>query len=122
MVSTGLSEVIGSWKIMAISLPRIWRISSSSSSSRFWPSEDDLARDDLARRLGDQAHERQGGHALAAAALAHDAERLFLVQIERDIVDRFDHPVLGEKLGLEVFDLEQWSWHSVMIVLSGADA
>jgi hypothetical protein len=28
-VSTGLSEVIGSWKIIAMSLPRILRISAS---------------------------------------------------------------------------------------------
>ena len=30
MVSTGFSEVIGSWKIIPILLPRIWRTSSSS--------------------------------------------------------------------------------------------
>ena len=29
MVSTGFSEVIGSWKIIAMSLPRIWRICAS---------------------------------------------------------------------------------------------
>ena len=37
MVSTGLSEVIGSWKIIAISRPRIERSSSSSSASRSRP-------------------------------------------------------------------------------------
>ncbi len=39
MVSTGLSEVIGSWKIMAIWLPRMWRISSSLAWSRSSPSK-----------------------------------------------------------------------------------
>ena len=38
MVSTGLREVIGSWKIMATLLPLTWRISSSLSSSRLRPS------------------------------------------------------------------------------------
>ncbi len=36
-VSTGLSEVIGSWKIIATSLPRILRISGSLLASRFSP-------------------------------------------------------------------------------------
>ena len=36
-VSTGLSEVIGSWKIIAMRLPRSARISFSSSFSRSWP-------------------------------------------------------------------------------------
>ena len=37
MVSTGLSEVIGSWKIIAMSRPRISRISSSVRSRRLRP-------------------------------------------------------------------------------------
>ncbi len=37
MLSTGLSEVIGSWKIIAISRPRIARISSSPSLSKSRP-------------------------------------------------------------------------------------
>ena len=38
MVSTGLSDVIGSWKIIATSLPRTPRIASSLSVSRSTPS------------------------------------------------------------------------------------
>jgi hypothetical protein len=37
-VSTGLSEVIGSWKIIAMSSPRSLRIAASERSSRFRPS------------------------------------------------------------------------------------
>ncbi len=37
--STGLSDVIGSWKIMAISRPRMRRISSSESCSSSRPSK-----------------------------------------------------------------------------------
>ena len=39
MVKTGFSEVCGSWKIMAIFRPRIWRISSSDRATRFSPSK-----------------------------------------------------------------------------------
>ena len=38
MVSTGLSDVIGSWKIIEMSRPRISRISSSARSRRLRPS------------------------------------------------------------------------------------
>src|SRR6266704_954165 len=38
-VNTGFSEVIGSWKIIAISLPRIRRISAGESCSRSVPSK-----------------------------------------------------------------------------------
>ena len=38
-MSTGLSEVIGSWKIIEISLPRTARISRSDKSSRSRPSK-----------------------------------------------------------------------------------
>ena len=37
MVKTGFSEVMGSWKIMLISFPRIARISAHDRSSRFRP-------------------------------------------------------------------------------------
>src|SRR6516164_9053074 len=37
MVSTGLSELIGSWKIIEISLPRMSRIPRSDRASRSWP-------------------------------------------------------------------------------------
>ncbi len=36
-VNTGFSEVIGSWKIIEISLPRIFRIWGGGSSRRFLP-------------------------------------------------------------------------------------
>src|SRR6478672_415290 len=39
MVSTGLSDVIGSWKIMEIASPRILRISVSGNASRSRPSK-----------------------------------------------------------------------------------
>ena len=74
-VKTGLSDVIGSWKIIEIALPRTSRISSSAELEQVAAVELDLARDDLAGAL-DQAHDRERGDALAAAGLADDAERL----------------------------------------------
>ncbi len=54
MVSTGLSEVMGSWKIMAIRLPRMRQISSSLSLQEVPALEQDLALDDPARRVRDE--------------------------------------------------------------------
>src|SRR5207244_8737061 len=53
-----------------------------------------------------QAEDRQGGHALAAARLAHDAEGLARIEVEADAVDRLHHAVVGEELRLQVLDLE----------------
>ena len=39
IVRTGFSEVIGSWKTIAMRLPRMWRISSSSTFRMSWPSK-----------------------------------------------------------------------------------
>ena len=72
----GFSDVIGSWKIIAIRLPRIARISSAGSVSRSRPSKSDLAGDDAAGRRRDEPHDRQVRHRLARARLADDAERL----------------------------------------------
>ena len=53
------------------------------------------ARDDLRRRHGQQPEQRQHGHALARAALAHHAEQLARVQIEADAVDRMHRRPYG---------------------------
>ena len=47
-VMTGLSEVIGSWKIIEISLPRMRRISSFAEAGEIRAAETDLAADDAA--------------------------------------------------------------------------
>ena len=80
MVSTGLSEVIGSWKIMAMSLPRTPRIASSLERQQIDAGEHDRAAGDAAGRIGHQPHERQRGDALAAAGFADDRQRLVRLQ------------------------------------------
>src|SRR5207249_3208481 len=63
------------------------------------------ARDRVRARV--QAHDRQAGDALARARLADDAERLALLDRERDAVDGADDPVVGLEVRLEVADFEE---------------
>ena len=68
--------------------------------------EVDLALDDLAGRVGYEAHDGEGGDALAGARLAHDAQGLTLVQVEGDAVHGPHDSVGGEELGFQVFDYQ----------------
>ena len=70
---TGLSAVIGSWKIMAISPPRLR--ASSRPIVRADPSSQQHAPRRARIGIRQQAHDRQRQHALPAARLAHHAER-----------------------------------------------
>ena len=103
---TGLSDVIGSWKIIAISRPQIRRRSRSDIVVSSMPSNCTLpSRIDVA--VGQQAHDRARQDRLARARLAHDAERLAPVEREADAVDGANRPERGEEVGLEVAHLEQ---------------
>ena len=87
MRSTGLSVIIGSWKIMAISRAAdgaqlvLGRPTSSS------PAKPDRAFDDAARRI-DQAEDRQAGDGLARARFADQPQHLAAADLEDDAVDR----------------------------------
>ena len=107
MVRTGFSEVIGSWKTIAMRLPRMCRISALEILSRVASLEEDLAVDDAPRRVGDQAQDGERRHGLAAARLAHQPERLPLLEVPAHAVDGADRAVLGEEIGAQVLDLEQ---------------
>ena len=84
IVSTGLSEVIGSWKIIAMSLPRTPRIVGFVELQQIDAVERDRAADDAAGRIGHQPHDRQRGHALAAAGFADDRQRLAAAPARND--------------------------------------
>ena len=73
-VKLGLSEVIGSWKIMASRLPRRSCICRSGSEPSSRPSKA-TEPDTRAPALGSSRMMDERGHALAAAGLADDAER-----------------------------------------------
>ena len=75
---TGLSDEVGCWKIMLIRSPRILRISSLESFSRSRPSNR-TSPASIRPGLGHEAHDRQAGHALAAAGLADEAHDLAAV-------------------------------------------
>src|SRR5436309_465208 len=66
----------------------------------------DRAVDDLAVRR-EQAHDRQGGRRLAAAALPGEAEALAFSQGEIDAVDRPHRPLLRLEVGLEALHGEE---------------
>ena len=71
------------------------------------PVEHDRAGDDLARRIRDEAGDRQRRDALAAARFADQPERLAVADVEAHVVDRLDDAVGREEVGRQAADLEQ---------------
>ena len=108
---TGLSDVIGSWKIMPILAPRSLRISSSSIFSRSRPSIVDRARFDPELVARQQAHHGRGGNGFSRAGFADDAQDLPRLQLQADVGDRV-LPVAreGQRDG-QVFDMEKGRAH-----------
>ena len=103
-VCSGLSAVIGSWKIIAISPPRIdahLRLALRAQVAAF---EDDPAR---RGRAVDQAEDRQRGDRLARSRLADECELLAGSDRERDVVD----DRVGAEAHRQVLDREQRRGH-----------
>ena len=96
MVITGLSEVIGSWKIIEISLPRIVAHLGFVETRRVAAVELDRAADDAAGRVGTSRIRDSAVIALAAAGLADDRQRLAAPQGEGHAVHRL-HDALPQK-------------------------
>ena len=69
--------------------------------------EEDLAADDLARRVRDQPQDRERADALAAAALADEAERLARLDVVGDAVDGLDDALFREEVRPQVLDLQE---------------
>ena len=82
-VNSGLSDVIGSWKTIAISLPRTRASVASASRTSDWPFQRTSPPVMLPGQL-DQAEQGLGRDALARPALADQAERLAAVDGEAD--------------------------------------
>ena len=102
-----MSEVIGSWKIIDILLPRRRRRSSADRPSTSRPSNSDGVGLDLAGRAGDQAHDRERGHALAAAQFADQADGPAAADGKVDAVDGAEEAAVGVEVGPETADLEK---------------
>ena len=75
------------------------------------PRKSDAAADDAADARRQEAEDRKGGDALAAARLPDDPERLSRIQRERQAVDGARHAVLVEEVSLEVGYLEERLGH-----------
>ena len=86
IVMVGFSEVIGSWKIMATSLPRTSRICFSGSETSSLPVRF-TEPPEMWPTFGQQLHDRETGGALAASGLADQSQALALADRERDAVD-----------------------------------
>ena len=93
MVSVGLRLVSGSWKMNPISLPRSLRMPSVLSFRTSIPSNRISPATILPGGSGDEPGDRQRGHALAAAGLADQPERLAVADVEADVVDGLDDAV-----------------------------
>ena len=97
MVSTGLREVIGSWKIMPILLPRMPDLVLVHLEDVF-AFEENLAADDLAGRVRNKPEHREGADTLAATTLTHQSENLARHDVIADAVDRLNRPLFSEKV------------------------
>ena len=93
-VYTGVSAVIGSWKIIAISPPRTARISLAGELHQVAAAVEHLPLDDRVR-IADQPHHGHHRDGLAGARLADDADDLAERDREREPVDGAHEPVLG---------------------------
>jgi hypothetical protein len=103
MKKTEFSEVIGSWIIRAILLPRTLPISASQSFSRPSQSRIILAPPHNTPLLrGYQADKRQHRNRHARAGLADYPQRLPFSQRKADPVNRFDGTLTGLKIGAEI--------------------
>src|SRR6185436_2063757 len=100
----GLSEVIGSWKIIASLSPRRSR---RRLLQQVFAVEQHLAGGDAARRLRDEAHDRERGDALAAARFADDAERAAALEPEVDAVHGPHLAALRGEVRAQAFDFKQ---------------
>ena len=88
IVCSGLSDVIGSWNTIVMSLPRTLRISDSGRAEQFLALESDAAGRVAGGRVGQQLHHRQRGDRFSRAGFADQRQRLALCDVERDAINR----------------------------------
>ena len=76
----------------------------------------DCTVDYLTLRTLEQLHQREAGDGLAAAGLAHDADRFPDGNIKAHTVDSFDRACIRKEIGVEIVEL-----HRVVQVAHGGD-
>ena len=119
-VYSGLSEVIGSWKIIEMALPRMASISPSLEIQEVLAVEADGSADDPTWRIGDQAQDRQRRHALAAARLPQPRPGLAALQGIGNSIDRAHGSNGREEMRLEILYLKYRSCRQVRQLTDGA--
>ena len=107
IVKAGFSDDIGSWKIIAMPLPRRSLQLTIRRADQLLAIEADRAGVDSAGRTLDQAHDRERGHAFAAARLADDRQRAARGYRETYAVDRGELAVVGLEVRAQAAHLEQ---------------
>ena len=115
-VKQGLRLDIGSWKIIAMSLPISARLRRGESCKEVLAAEGEAVGGDR-RRLRQEAHDGEHGDRLAGAGLADDRHDLARVDVEIDAVDGLERPGGGGEGDGEVADFEKGhsSWISLAI-------
>ena len=97
MVRTGLNDVIGFWKIIPMSRPRIRRSSVSFAADQVESVEHRLAGDDGVL-FSSQPNDRRQRDALSRSRLADDAEDLPGSHLELDLFDRGHQAAIRREL------------------------
>ena len=104
ILCVGLRADSGSWKIIAMRLPRARWTSLRFSPISSWPRI--LTDPSMLRRLRQQTHRGQERHRLARPALADDAEQLAVVHRHVDTAHGLHVAGLGRERDVQVADLE----------------
>ena len=84
----GLSEVIGSWKIMEMRRPRMSLSCRRENGQQIDAVKNGLAAFDAAGRLRQQAHDGIRGDGFAGAGFADDAQRFAALDVKGNILHR----------------------------------
>ena len=71
-----------------------------------FPVEDDLAGDDFAGRVRDQAEDGEGADGLPAATLPNQPDNLARLDVIRDAGDSLDDPLFCVEVGLQVLEIQ----------------
>ncbi len=87
MVRTGFSDVIGSWKTMAMLLPRMPRICASSRANRSAPSNRIEPPRVAAEARRQKPHDRESGDTLSASRFPRRSQRFSTLNREAHSVD-----------------------------------
>ncbi len=106
-VKTGFSDVIGSWKIIEISLPRIARISRGDRLEQVAPLEQHRSADDPPGRLGTR---RRIDRAVTLLPLPDSPTTASVwpgYDVERHAVHRPHDTGVAEEVGLQVLDAQE---------------